>query len=111
MYFDYAKERQGLEVLEKEHGFALYKITGEEMFLAEVYIKPEFRKTKAIHNLIFECSQVGLQNKCKVMSATVHLSDLGAMRTIKAALKLDFFIARAHDNIIVIAKHLGGENG
>lgn len=108
MYFDYAKERQSLENIQTEAGFVLYKIIGEECFLAEVYVKPEFRNGDAIKELISRVSEIALLNKCKVLSATVHLSDQGNLRTIKAALKLDFYIARAENNVIVIARHLGG---
>lgn len=111
MYFDYVKERQNVDNFQTDKGFILYKVNGEECFLAEVYVKPEFRGTSEIAKMIRSMCEIAESKGCNLLTANVHLSDSGSGRTIKAALKLDFFIAKADHNIIVIAKHLGAENG
>lgn len=45
MYAQYLKEREGLELLETEYGFATYKIRPWDCYIQDIYVLPEFRKS------------------------------------------------------------------
>lgn len=107
MYLDYVKERQGFDCIETDQGFLFYKISDVELYIAELYVKPEFRKTDAVKELVSRAAELALFNKCKFLTGNIYLADQGHLRTIKAALKLDFYIVRANNDIIVIARKIG----
>lgn len=107
MYFDYLKERENTDSLIKDYGFVAYRINGDECYLADFYIKPEFRNTHSAGDLLKEIIEVALSKNCKMITATIHLNDKGCNRTLKAAYKFDFFMVSAQNNVIVIAKKLG----
>ena len=44
-YADYIKEREGLDTLETDYGFATYKLRGTDCYLQDVYIAPGYRKS------------------------------------------------------------------
>lgn len=44
LYKQYLKEREGLETLELEHGFATYKLRGPDCYIVDIYVVPEMRK-------------------------------------------------------------------
>ncbi len=45
MYAEYLKEREGIETLTSENGFMTYTLTDDAVYIVDVYIRPEARKT------------------------------------------------------------------
>jgi hypothetical protein len=111
LYFDYIKEREGLEVLENESGFITYKITGDECFIKNMFITPKMRSTFLLKNMIDLLCEIAFIRKCKFISANIDLQDEGAGRTLVAALKIGFRLARAQNDILLIIKELEAKNG
>lgn len=106
MYFDYIKEREGLDHCQIEEGFFTYKADGEELYLANIYLKPEHRGTPATLKIMNKIIEAAMACGCKHISANVYLKDLGFHRTIKAALKLGFSFVMAENNCVTIVKKL-----
>lgn len=44
MYKDYLKERENLDILETDYGFATVRQMDDCLYLQDIYVKPEFRK-------------------------------------------------------------------
>lgn len=104
MYADYLKEREGIETLSKPFGFISYKIVGEECYLANVYIKPEFRSKNMFSLLLGDLEVIAKKAGCKDISTNVHVQDSRCSLNVKIALKFDFNIIKADHNIIVMVK-------
>lgn len=75
MYSDYLKEIGIAECLEDEKGFMIYsKINGDEVFIRDLYVRPEFRKkhvaTSYVDAVLPECKSQGY----KFLRCSVNLS-------------------------------------
>lgn len=103
----YVKERQGLECLWKEHGFIAYKITGNECFLAEMFIEKEHRSSGKCKAMIMELAEIAKANGCDVITANIHLVvDPNANSTLGAAIGCGFKVQASGNNVLLIAKEL-----
>lgn len=108
LFADYLKERLGQEIIENEHGFIIYKINGNECFLAEMYIKPESRRSGHGKSLLTELKVIGLDAGCEYITATIHQVDKNAHFTMAGAISCGFKIHNAHNNVITIILNING---
>lgn len=106
MYFDYIKERQGLDHYKNDFGFFAYEIKDKEFYLAEMYIKPEHRGTSAVFDLYKKMEEIAKENSCNLISANIYLNDTGFHRTLKCAFNFLFTIVNAHNGCVTIVKKL-----
>lgn len=82
MYADFLKESNGAELLEHEHGFATYRFeespVGECVYLMDIYVKPEKRKSKICFNMADEVVEEAKKNGIKYLIGSVDLRINGA---------------------------------
>lgn len=108
LFAQYIKERLNQEVIENESGFIIYNINGKSCFLAEMYIKPDSRKSGLFIELLNELKELAVENDCEHITATIHQYDKGATNSLSSAFKYGFKIHQAHNNIITIILNLSG---
>lgn len=106
MYADYILERQGLSLLTSEHGFIAYSLNGEECFVAELFIRKEYRRAGFAKELFKELLQICLNAKCKIITANIHLWDRGANNTLKAIQTVGFEITGAQNGVLLVSKKI-----
>lgn len=106
MYFEYLKERNGTEAIVKDYGFITYRVQGEECYLADVYVKPDFRsKSKSselLNDLIARAKDLG----CTMITAREPIGDYQSTHSLRCALSLGFEIFSANSEAIVIIKRI-----
>jgi len=108
LYAKYIKEREGFEVLENEFCFLTYVINQKECFIGHFYTDESCRGQGKARELVESLSEVAAYNECELISASIDLRDKGASKTMQAALRVGFEIAKAECGVIVIVKHLKG---
>lgn len=109
LYAKYVLERENAQILENDVGFIKYVITGKECFLADMFIESTKRSTSLCRNMFAELSKIASDARCEVITANIHLNDKGHVKTLQAAFKLGFKIARAQNDILLIIKELKSE--
>ncbi len=106
MFGDFKKELEGISEIESEFGFATYKITGEEIYIEDIYIKPEYRKSKHASDLADAVSEIGTRNGCKRLWGSVCPSKNNSTISLKALLGYGFSLRSSKDNFILLVKEL-----
>lgn len=107
LYAKYIKDREGLEILEDELSFIIYKISGEECFIRNMCIENNARGSGKCREIIDRLSEIAGKAKCKYVSANIDLKDPGHDHTLLASLHLGFRTVRANDDVLLIIKELG----
>lgn len=107
LYAKYIKQRDDREMLEDENAFVIYKIVGEECFIVDMFVEKDSRGSSKFKSLLDSLSNIASENKCKVISANIHLIDVGATHAFRSALQFGFKLARAENGILLIVKELG----
>jgi len=108
LYKDYIKEREEMDILEKEYGFCTYKIINDYIYLADIYIKKDQRRKNLASLFINEVEEIGKLNKCNFILGGFCL-DTNNWSTGKALLKNNGFIyfkKQKRTNMIYTVKEL-----
>ena len=111
MFYEYMKERQGVELLQVPEGFLFYKVNGEECYISELFVTKKYRKTGSCRRLIDKLRQRALAEGCSFMSGNIYLADPGYRTTLLSSLKLGFEVATADQDRILIVLKIRGEDG
>lgn len=106
MYQDYVKEREGLETLEADYGFAMYRIVGNELYCKEIYIKPEFRRQKKAFDMGDSLCLIGKMKGCEWFTGSVCPSTNGAHESMLALIKYGMKLLKAEQNMIYFIKRI-----
>ena len=109
MYVEYLKEREGAEVLELPEGFAVIKQLPDCLYLQDIYVKPEFRKT-GIGRSMLEVVEQSAKNLgySKVLGSCSPLAS-GSTGSLKAMLACGFELSSCEKDLIFLVKKV--QNG
>lgn len=106
LYADYIKEREGRSILESKEGFMTYEIKGQECYIADVYIRPEFRKSGVASGFASQIEDIARKQGCKFLTGSVTPSLKGATESIIAQLKFGFKLHSSHEDFIILKKEI-----
>ena len=108
MYAEYLKERESVTLLEFNYGLATYSvITKQEIYVQDVYIKPEFRSQKLAHKLTDECIshyENNSKEKVKAIYGSVDIQANGTESSMKTILSYGFKINNIENNKMIYFK-------
>jgi GNAT superfamily N-acetyltransferase len=107
MYFDYLLEREGYHSIVTDSGFATFKLISPEVcYLRDIYVKPEFRKTKVgtdIHNQVVS---EAVQRGASILLGSVCLDAPSVDRSIKAMYSVDMSFSHKEGNMLYFKKEI-----
>lgn len=67
----YLKEREGVDLIETEWGFAIYAITGAECYIRDIFVYPEYRKHGLASEIADKISAIAREAGCKLLTGSV----------------------------------------
>lgn len=105
-YFEYLKEKENFDVVQIPQGFATYKIIGEECYLRDIYVAPEFRHSNKAKELSEKVRAEAMKAGCKFLTGSVCLASNNPTRSMKAILGDGFEVVTYKDNLIWFMKKL-----
>lgn len=105
-YGQYIEEREGLDILENEHGFFTYLIKGEECYIKDIYIAKEFRRAGVATEFAEKITAIAKENGCKFLSGTCVPSTNGSTESLKAMFSYGFKVHSSSNDLIILIKEL-----
>lgn len=106
LYAAYLKEREDFQLLEREDGFATYKILGDELYLRDIFVSASRRLNKVASEIANEVASIGLRAGCKYMSGTVSVLAKNPTAATTALIRYGFHIVMAQHETIYFRKDL-----
>jgi len=106
LWADYHKERLLRDTIEKDYGFLSYAIRGRELYISDLYIKPDVRQSKLGSELVDEAFKVADKEDCAFVSCIVVLDTIDPDLSLLSALRYGFKLHRAENNIITLRKEV-----
>lgn len=103
----YLKERQGLDSIVRDEGFAAYKINGDECYIQDIFVFPDYRKTGVASELADEIARIAISRGCKFLTGSVDTTANGAHASVLVLLAYGFKIHSAVQYGIFFRKDLG----
>lgn len=86
----YLEERQEATVLEKPHGFAVYKFMDKYCYITEIYVAPEARGSDLLPQMMQEITFVALSKGYDKLLGSVDLKDKRAAQNMAIHLHYGF---------------------
>jgi len=106
MWLEYIKERTGAEVLEWEHGFAIYYLKKEECYIEEIYVQPEKRKDGYAAQMANKIVERAKEKGCKILTGSVSVGVKGDTDALKVLLAYGFSLYELRGNLIILDKEI-----
>ena len=106
LYADYVFERQGKATVEFEHGFATYGINGKEVYIEDIYVHPEHRKTGLAAKLADEIARLAKINGCVTMVGTVDPKARGGTTSLRVLLGYGMTLHSVQNGLIYFVKEI-----
>ena len=107
MFFDYVKEREDLDsIIIEGQGFLTYRKDEDTLFVNDLYVKPEFRKSSTFMELYKKAIDIGRKLGCKQMEGHVWTNTMNPTRSLRAVLAAGFEVIHADTNVIVLRRGL-----
>lgn len=106
MFKQYFRELKNLEVYEEENGFVLYKIEENLLYIRDIYVKPENRKSKLAATMADKVAEFAKTLGCDTMIGDVEPSNNNATDSIKVLIAYGMRVVEANDDEIIFAKEI-----
>src|SRR5271166_5628584 len=106
MYADYLEEFSIKHMFYNDKGFAIYEITGQDCYIQEIYVKPEFRDCKVAKDLQVEVTKIAKGKGCTRLLGSVVPSVKQSSMSMAMLLKDGFKLDSSTINFIVVSKQI-----
>lgn len=106
MWKDYVFEREGVEVLEHEHGFSLVKQVGDALYLQDVYVVPEFRRQGVGRSMLEIVEVVAAERGLKKVITSCDPKANDSTESMKAILACGFRMHTCENNLVYLIKEI-----
>lgn len=102
----YIKEREGFESLITDEGFASYRILGEECYLKDIYVYPDYRKQGVASEIADEIAALAKKEGCKFLTGSVCTTAKNPTDSTAVLIAYGFKITATVQNGILFRKEI-----
>jgi ribosomal protein S18 acetylase RimI-like enzyme len=106
LYGEYLKERENFEIVESDKGFVSYKIFGEECYIRDLYVLPEYRKSHLASQMADKVAEIAKEHGCKYLTGSVSTKDPKATDNVKVLFSYGFKLLRGTEEMIYFIKRI-----
>jgi GNAT superfamily N-acetyltransferase len=106
LWADYIREREGKEIIETDEGFVTYEISGESLYLVDMYVRPELRKTGVAKAFAEEITRIAKKQGCKRLLTTVATNAAGVTISLKVILSYGFEFMQVAPGLLWFKKEI-----
>lgn len=106
MYSDYLKERENAEILQLEHGFAVVRQLPDCLYLQDIYVVPEKRKSGYGKHILEIVQQTAKDMGYSKILGSCSPSANGSTVSLKAILACGFMLQSSEKDIIYLVKEI-----
>jgi GNAT superfamily N-acetyltransferase len=109
LYAQYVKEREGLDLLEKEEAFLTYTINADQgyIFIQDLYVIPEKRRSQVASQLADEVVSIAVQQGCSILYGQVDTRANQWERSAKVLEGYGMSAFKTENSMIYFKKNIG----
>lgn len=106
LWAQYKMERENKHVLETEYGFVVYYYVNDSVYLEDIYVLPQFRKTRVASELADKVAIIAKESECKSMIGSVATWDKNATKNIEILIKYGMKFNSSNENMLYFTKEI-----
>lgn len=103
---NYLKERENVDSIESEYGFATYFISGDECYIKDIYIEKQFRELNLASKLADQITEIAKERKCKYLTGTVCPLAKNSTVSLKVLIGYGMELVSSKENLIIFKKDI-----
>lgn len=88
------------------HGFLTYQILGQECYLKDLYVEPEFRKSHLATEMADVVTAIAISHGCTYLIGTVCPQAKASTESLKVLLAYGMTLHSAANNLIIFKKDI-----
>lgn len=111
LWRQYIKERLGHDMVESDHAFISYCITGPVCSIEDAFCEPDFRRTQEATKLMDEIVAISREMSCQRILAQVWPGTPGADGALWGLMKYGFKLVPSEGGRVFLSLEIGGERG
>ena len=104
LFGDYIKERLDKSIVENEHGFCTYFFVNDGVYIEDLYVSPEHRKSHVAAKLADQVAEIAKEKGFKRMYGSVQPSAKGSTASLKVLLAYGMSLESSGPNAILMSK-------
>lgn len=104
MYWQYVKEREGLEVLLCGRSFALYRLEKDCIYVQDIWVEPVLRNTGVGRKLLKMAEDIGNQHGKSIIMGSCDPAGNNSTGSLKALLATGFELSHVHNGLVYLVK-------
>lgn len=106
LYGKYVKERENCEIIETEYGFATYKVFEDHLYVIDIYVLPEHRRSKKAETLMNTAYNIAKELGKNWVLGSVCLDANGREESLMSAFYWGMKISHYNGNMIYLKKEV-----
>jgi len=106
-YAAYLKERENVDVIKHEHGFALIKPLNNALYIQDIYVMPEYRQKGAAKSMLHWVEGLAKEKGYGHVLGSCDPVAKGATVSMKAMLACGFELQACDGGLIYLIKSVG----
>lgn len=106
LWASYFKEREGFETISTDLAVATYKINGEECYIKDIFVHPDFRQSKEGTVLADKITAIAKERGCLFLTGSIVPSLNGSTVSMLGMIKYGFKLKEAHNDFIILVKEI-----
>jgi predicted GNAT superfamily acetyltransferase len=106
LYAQYVAEKDGMSVLEKEHGFAVFRVQSDTVYLRDIFVVEAKRKTHLAKEMADEVAEIARRKGCKYMTGTVNPNLPSATNSILVLAAYGMNLISANQDALLFGKEI-----
>jgi GNAT superfamily N-acetyltransferase len=106
LYSKYLAERTGDKVHETSQGFVSYRFIDKSVYIIDIYVLPDFRKTGVAASLADKVVDIARLKGCTELLGSVVPSTRNSTDSLKVLLGYGMTLKSSSDNFIIFSKEI-----
>ena len=106
LYAEYLKERTNDEILETARGFATYRFVEKSVYIIDIYVVPQFRKTGEASQMADNIAKMAKELGYKKIIGSVVPSNKESTSSLKVLLAYGMRLSSSSQDFIIFEKEL-----
>lgn len=104
LYADYILEREGRNMLESEHGFLTYIISGPDCYVVDFFVEQKFRRSGKGKLLADHIERIAKESGCTRLLGSIVPTAKGSTESLKVLLSYGYKLLSSRDNFMMLYK-------
>lgn len=102
----YIKEREGVDLIETEWGFAIYVIQKQECYIRDVFVYPEHRRSRECYGIADQIVAIAKEAGCTLLTGSVSPGTNNATASIEVLIGYGMKLHSSLNNLIFFSKDI-----